>query len=352
MVKRGFIAVFLVLCFGVSFLAASLAFAASPAEPITLKFAHHNPPKGRTTVKLLDVYMEKIQAATKGKIKIVSYPAESLAKAKEMVPAIEGGVADIGWMPLSYAAGRFPLATVMTLPFMALSTAGKNSRVFQELYETIPELQKEFSSVKVLFLHTTEPYFIATSKKPIHNLNELKGTKLRIVGSYPIKAAKRLGATPVFMPMPGVYEAGQKGVIDGATLPWGAVPTHKLYEVFDYWTDVNLWLATFIFMMNLDKWNSLPPDIQQEIMSVSGVKGAEWGGDAAFGPHVKDQVLAEVRKEGLKMEKVSLDAGEVEKWKKIAGEPIWDEWVEAMEKKGLPGKKVLGETSRLMKKYE
>ena len=352
MVKRGCMAVFLMLCFTLSLLASSTGFAASPAKPITLKFAHHNPPNGRTTVRMIDPYMRKIEKATKGRVKIVSYPAQSLAKAKEMVPAIEGGVADMGWAPLGYAAGRFPLATVMTLPFMALPTAGKNSRVFQELYETMPELQKEFSSLKVLILHTTEPYFIATSKSKIHNLDELKGKKLRIVGAYPIKAAKELGATPVFTPMPDVYETAQRGVIDGATVPWGAVPTNKLYEVFDYWTDVNLWLATFVIMMNLNTWNSLPPDIQQEIMSVSGVEGAEWAGDAAFGPQAKDETLAEVKKMGLKFERVPLDAGEIEKWKKIAGEPIWNEWVEQMEKKGLPGKKVLDEARKLLEKYE
>jgi hypothetical protein len=64
------------------------------------------------------------------------------------------------------------------------------------------------------------------------------------------------------------------------------------------------------------------------------------------------EVVAKAKKDGKKLEKISLDPGEIEKWKKIAGEPIWNEWVEEMNKKGLPGQKVLDTTKRLLKKYE
>jgi TRAP-type C4-dicarboxylate transport system substrate-binding protein len=349
------ITVFVGLCFVLSLMALTLipvTASASSGKPIVLKCAHQNPPKGRTTVKLIDPYMRKVEEATNGRVKIVSYPAQSLAKAKEMVTAIEGGIADMAWSPLGYFTGRFPLSTVIELPFMALSSAEKNSQVLQELYETTPEMQKEFSSVKVLFLHTSSPYFIATSKTPVRNLDDIKGLKLRVMGAYPIKASKLLGLSPLFMPMPGVYEAGEKGVLDGSILPWAAVATFNLFEVFHYWTNVDLWIAHFIYMMNLDKWNSLPPDIQKAIMSVSGMNGAGWGGNAGFGPDVQDDTMAKARKAGQKFERVSLDPGELEKWKKIAGEPIWDEWVKEMEKKGLPGQKVFDKARRLIKKYE
>ena len=63
-------------------------------------------------------------------------------------------------------------------------------------------------------------------------------------------------------------------------------------------------------------------------------------------------VLQRIKNLGIKLEKVSLDPGETEKWRKIAGEPIWNEWVDEMNKKGLRGQKVLDTTKRLLKKYE
>ena len=238
------------------------------------------------------------------------------------------------------------------LPFMALKDGGKNSAVLQELYDTLPEVQREYRSMKVLFLHTSDGYHLATSKKPVRNMADLKGLKLRIMGAYPIKASKLLGISPLFMPMPAVYEAGEKGVMDGAALPWAATATFNLQEVFPYWTDIDLWAAPFMIFMNKDKWNSLPKDVQDAIESISGMKAAMWAGNAGFGPDVMGDVLAKAKKQGIKLEKISLDPGEKEKWMKIAGEPVWDDWVKEMNKKGLPGQKVLDTTKRLLKKYE
>ena len=104
--------------------------------------------------------------------------------------------------------------------------------------------------------------------------------------------------------------------------------------------------------MNKDKWNSLPKDVQDAIESISGMKAARWAGNAGFGPDVMGDVLAKAKKQGKKLEKISLDPGEIEKWNKIAGEPVWDNWVKEMNKKGLPGQKVLDTTMRLLKKHQ
>lgn len=349
------ITVFVGLCFVLSLMALTLipaAASASSGKQIVLKFAHQNPPKGRTTVKVIDGFIKKVEEVTKGRVKIVVYPAQSLIKAKEMVTGIETGIADMAWTPLGYFTGRFPLTTVTMLPFMSLRSAENNGAVLQELYETLPEVQKEYRSMKMLFLHCSDGYHIATSKKTVRNLNDIKGLKLRIMGAYPIKGSKRLGLSPLFMPMPAVYEAAEKGVLDGAALPWAAVATFNLQEVFPYWTDVDLWSAPFMVFMNRDKWNSLPQDVQKAITSISGMNAARWGSNAGWGPGPKDEVIAKVKKAGRKLEKISLDPGELEKWKKIAGEPVWDEWVKEMNKKGLPGQKVLDAAQRLMKKYE
>lgn len=288
---------------------------------------------------------------TKGRVKIDVYPAQSLIKAKEMVIGIENGIADMGWTPLGYFAGRFPLSTVTMLPFMALDTGGKNSMVLQELFDTVPEVQKEFRSVKVLSLHACSPYHFITSKKPVSSLDDLKGLKLRIMGAYPMKASKMLGLSPLFMPMPAVYEAGEKGVLDGAAVPWSAVATFHFYQIFPYWTDAKLWAAGFMIFMNKDKWNSLPKDIQEAIESVSGMNVAKDLGDAAWGADVKDETIAKAKKAGKELTRVTLAPRELEKWHKVAGEPLWDAWVKEMNKKGLPGSKVLDTTRQLMKKY-
>lgn len=335
--------------------------APAPAKVIELRFGHQNPPQGRTTEKFLNAWAKKVEEATQSKVKVTTYPSEALFKANEAYEATVGGVTDICWTIVGYWAGRFPLTSVMALPFFNLSSGkidGKvrsggavNSHIMQELYETLPEIQAEFKDVKVLMLNCTDPYLLYTAKKPVRNIKDLQGMKFRELGGYPAEMWKLLGASPLNLPMPDVYESVSKGVIDGASVPWAAIATYKFYEVLKYWTDVGTVASPQMTIMNLKTWDTLPPDIQKSIMSVGGIYGAEFAGDGGWGVDVKDPILAVAEKAGKPMERVELDPGEFEKWKETAGKPLWDKWISDMKAKGLNGEKVFNAALNLMKKY-
>lgn len=314
---------------------------------IELKFTHQNPPQSSTTKLFLDPYMKQIEDATNGKVKITSYPAQSLAAANQNFTAIEGGVADLGWVQLNYHTGRFPLTEVMGLPFIGLPQAADNSVVLQQLFEQTPAIQKHFSTVKVLFLHCTEPYMLL-SKKPVQTMDDLKGMKIRTLGTMPAKMWVALGATPLFLTMPETYEAAEKGVIDGAHLAWATTSVTRAGEVLPYWTNINTTIDVFAVLMNLDVWNELPKDIQEQIMSVSGQNGAYFAGSTAWGPGIKDMVYETLEKGGYKFQQVDLLPGELEKIQAVAKDPLWEGWVSDMEKKKLPGKDVLNKTLELL----
>lgn len=314
---------------------------------IELKFTHQNPPQATTTKLFLDPYMRQIEEATSDRVKIVSYPAQSLAAANQNFTAIEGGIADMGWVQLSYHTGRFPLTEVMGLPFIGLPSAADNSVVLQQLYEQTPAIQKHFSTVKVLFLHCTEPYMLLT-KKPVQTMEDLKGMKIRTLGAIPAKMWVSLGAVPLFLTMPETYEAAEKGVISGAHLAWATTSVTRAGEVLPYWTNFGTTIDVFAVLMNLDTWNELPKDVQEQIMSVSGQKGAYFAGDSAWGPGIKDMVYESLEKNGYKFQQVDLLPGELEKMQAAAKDPLWEEWVLGMEKKKLPGREVLNKTLELL----
>ncbi len=295
---------------------------------------------------------------------MTEYPAETLAKEKETVTAVETGIADIGWVSISNIRGRFPLAEVTGLPFMgisggkdekgnALSIGKANSLVAWELYQNLPEMQKEFSSVKVLFTHNTELVNIVTTKKPVRNLEDLRGMKLRSTAGLLTELVQQLGATPVPIPLGEVYEAAQKGVLDGAAANTGQIINSRLYELLRYKTDINLGITTmFAMIMNLDKWNSLPPDVQEGLNSVTGRAGAEFAGEAGYGFGLRQALEDAMKKGGYKWETVSASPEEAERWKAIAGKPMWDRWLKEMQSKGLAGQKAFDELLRLQKKYQ
>jgi TRAP-type C4-dicarboxylate transport system substrate-binding protein len=336
----------------------------APAQPaakvVELRFAHHS--TGRTDTNLLRAYATKIEQATGGKVKVTVYPQESLVKANQAYDGVVNGVADMAWGVTSYFAGTFPLSEVMLLPFLSLpsgkvdgrplSQAAINSHIAQELYETTPEIQKEWTKVKVLMFHTSQGFFPSTIKKPISTMADLQGMKILDAGGPHFGIWQLLGASPVMRNIPEYYEALSKGVADGVSQTWAALMSFKLFETLKYWTDAPTRVSEFFFIMNLNTWNSLTPDVQQAIMSVSGMKGAEWAGDAGFGDDTREETFAVAAKAGYKMEQVKIEPQEFEKWRQVGGKPLWDKWVADTAAKGLPAQKIMDQLLQLLAKYK
>ena len=343
--------IFVVFSLSIISLVSSPGFAESQDNPIELRLAHIAPPMSHGVKFGYEPWAKSIEEATKGKVKVTIYPGGSLFKPREAISAVETGIADIVAFPLGYFAGRFNLTEVATLPMLVPSPSAEvYGRIAQELVETTPEMQREFSGMKLLFLHAGDPYFVVTGNNPVRTLDDLKGLKLRTIGKVPSAAVKKMGATPVMIPMPQLYDASAKGIIDGGLIFKTMILDLKLTEIFDYWLDVPMYCGFSAVAMNSDKWNSLPTDVQKAVMSVSGMKGAIFVSDHGFGVHVSDKLDAMVKKEGHKWERTEFEKEELLKLKNTVAKPIWEEWVNEMEKKGLPGQKVLDKALQLTEK--
>jgi TRAP-type transport system periplasmic protein len=340
------------------------AAAASPAaslKPIELRFSHQNPPTAYTTLQMLNPFGKKIEEASKGRLKVTMYPAESLAKSAENLQAVTSGLADIAWLNLGNFIGKFPVTEVGNLPFLSLpdtkyqgklmSSAAVNSRVFMELFGTNKDLQGEFSDVKVLVVNTSDAHFLATVKKPVRNIGDLKGMKITTYGKYAEQMYKLLGSAATVIPPPDVYDAAQKGVIDGMESNPGIMSTWRIYEVAKYWTDVYTNASLFAIAINKEKFNSFPPDLQQAITGVCGLDGAEFAGEYSAGFGTWDSWNAAMQKSGKNMEKIPLDAGQFEVMQK-ASQPAWDTWITNVKSKGVDGQKIIDAIIRLQAKYK
>jgi len=232
----------------------------------------------------------------------------------------------------SYTMGKFPLLEVLDLP-LGSRTGYAATRLVNDFYKQFKP--KELDEVKVMYLMAHGPAFIHT-RKPVNTLEDLKGMKIRGTGTT-TKIVANLGATPVAMPMPDTYDALNRGVVDGVVCPFEALDGWKLGEVIksttqDYGASYNL---AFFVVMNKDKWNALPPDVQKIIEQINEEwiekHGRNW--DAIDKPGM-DLSL----KLGNKI--ISLSAEENAKWAK-AVQPLFDEYVKEKTAKGLPAEEAV-----------
>jgi len=256
----------------------------------------------------------------------------------------------MGWCFHGYWPDMTPLSDVITLPSLPFTEAEKGSEVLWKLYEKFPAIQREYKDVHVFQLWTSHPYFLITTKKQVKTMEDIKGLKIRVVGGPPTEQIKALGGIPTLIPMPDTYLSLDKGVIDGMGAPWEAIYAFRLYEIVKYYTIVPLSAVYFSMSMNKQKWESLPKDVQQAMTSVSGLEAAKFWGHNFFDT-AEEGVVERVKKGNYQMVKYVVPPEELERWTKVAGEPLWKDWVKKMESRGrTEAQQVLNAALELLKK--
>ncbi len=317
------------------------------AQEVTLKMHHFLPPQANVPKLVLDVWADKVEAASDGRIKIERYPSMQLGgRPPELMDQAIDGVADVIWTVVGYTPGRFPRTEVFELPFM-MTNAGAVSRAYWELFEQ--EMQDtEFKDVKILATWVHGPGLIH-SAEPVATMEDFAGVKIRGGSRMVNKLLERLGATPVGMPVPAVAEALSKGVITATTIPWEVTTALKVPELVKNHTEFSnkaLYTLTFVLAMNKAKYDSLPDDLKKVVDDNSGVELSVFAGTtqaAADGPAREKAVAA-----GNNI--ITLSDEEVAKWRDAA-QPVYDEWLADMKSKGIDGDKLLSEAQALIAKY-
>ena len=322
---------------------------AGPVAPIELKFYTHFPPASPSIGLSLKPWARKVEEATGGKVKLTLYTGSTLMSARDVWQGTKRGLADISLGFQGFYPGQFPLIESVSLPFMDITSAAQGTKVLNALYDEFPEIRAQYRGVKMLFLTTEDPYLLWTVKKPVRTLEDFKGMKLRVSGGPPTEMAKAMGATPVNIVTGEMYEALDKGLVEGAPMSSDLCGALNFWEITNYVTDAPLYTTIFWWIMNQDTWDRLSPDIQEAIMSVSEQTGAAI---VAAGKDKGMEVLqARIKKGGRDMEWIHVPESEVERWRQRC-KGVWTQWVADMEAKGLPGQAVLDATLRLVEKYK
>jgi TRAP-type C4-dicarboxylate transport system substrate-binding protein len=320
-----------VLCMG--FMVSVLPSGKVHAKEIRLKVANYFPaPASQSTV--LEEFCRQLEKRTKGQVKVDYYAGQSLLASTAMFDGVVSGIADIGYSHVYYTAGRMPVTEAAGLP-LGYPSAWVSSQALNDFYQQFKP--KEFDKVKVLWMNTSTPSGIATAKKPVRKLEDLKGLTLRAPGIAG-DVIKALGATPAPTPMPEVYDAISKGVIDGEASNFETLRTFRFAEVVKYETSV--WQITnpypFYLAMNKDSYKRLPPDIKAIF-------------DTLVGEYKEQYILMwnavdfAGKRYGLEkgVEFIELPPNEVPRWQ-AAVEPVIANYIKNMVGKGFSEAEVKG----------
>ncbi len=323
---------FLLFAFITGLLFVSVPGVSAADKVITLNYANFFPAPSPHSV-LAEQWGKEIEKRTNGRVKITFFHGGTLAPAAQIYDSTVQGIADMGFSVLAYTRGKFPLTEVIDLP-LGLKTGVTATKLINAYYKKFQP--KEFDEVKVLYLHAHGPGLIHTTKKPVHKLEDLKGLKLRATG-LAAKIVQALGAAPVGTTMPETYDVLRTGVAEGALAPLMALKDFRWGELTAYTIENygSSYSVGFFVVMNKNKWNALPADIQKIFNQVDEEYTDKVG---ALWDQTDQDAIAFIKSKGGKL--LPLSKEEDARWAK-AVRPLLDNYVEDMKKKGLPGDQAL-----------
>ncbi|RJX30135.1 MAG: DctP family TRAP transporter solute-binding subunit [Desulfarculus sp.] len=231
---------------------------------MNIKFGHVAPPfHGQS--KGADAFAAYVKEKTGGQVQIKTFPFGQLGSERSMAEQVQAGTLEMASITTAVLSNFVPQVAVVDLPFVFPNrkTAYKtlDDAAFQKkLFGYLPA--KGFIGIG-----WTENEFrdINSKKGPIKKPGDLAGIKIRVMNS-PIymDTFRQLGASPVGIPFPELYNALQQGVIDAQENPLLTSILIKATEVAKYVTDTDHILTECIIIVNPGFWARLSP-AQQKI---------------------------------------------------------------------------------------
>lgn len=302
------------------------------AQAQNLRLAHFMPVNSWQNSTLFEGWARAIEADANNSLNIRVFPAQTLGSAVEGYDNARRGLADITWTVQGYTANRFPLSQIVELPGL-FETAEAGSCAFQKLYES-GVLDAEYESTQVLYVHVHGPGHLHTRDVAVTSLEDMRGLQIRQPTAVIGNLLRELGAEPVGMPAPGVYEATQRGVIDGFLLPWEAVVGFRANEVVNNYTEVGLYALAFVKTMNQNSYNRLSDQQRAALHQHAGMSGALLAGRGY------DEADGKARKQMLTEGTLhQLSAVERALWE-AAAERAAEMYLSELESRGLPAREV------------
>ena len=327
-----------VLCTAIASVVGAIALPAQ-AENMTLRFSQWIPAAHFSQKDGLHVLFKEIEKVTEGRVKI-SISAKALGPPPRQMQLAVDGVTDLAWGVHGYQPGVYPLAEMVTLPFLSKNTEANSVaywRVFKAMFEKAGMHPK---GVHTIALHVHPPGHIYNNKRPVKSVGDLKGLKLRATNATIFRTFKHFGAVPI-SPAGGVtalHQGLSKGVMDGTSFTDEAIFNFHVAKYIKYATHIpgGLYNTSFYLVMNQKKWDRISKKDQAAIMKVGGEAYAHKIGklwDAQ-----ESSAVPKLKKAGVTT--IIADGAMTARLKKVV-DPYYKEWIAKAKKAGVDGEAAL-----------
>jgi TRAP-type C4-dicarboxylate transport system substrate-binding protein len=314
-------------------------------DPVTLTLGHPFPEQHPIHQNVWLPYAEEVNTATEGAVTIEIHAGGALAALPNTFDNTVVGGQDMGWALHGYHPGVFPVTEIIELPFQ-FSSAVQATQTMWDIHDEFEAFQGDYESVKLLGLWTHEVGDLFFNEESVTTLEQLNGLNLRTPNATMTSFFEQVGASPINMGAPEIFDALSTGVIDGLATATSALQSFNLYDEVAYITRCDCYLATQYLVINLDTWNSLTSDTQAVMESLAREYSVTAG-------EVYDGLYTAVTEIALEqgVEELELSEDELARWHEV-GEQVASDWIAEREAQGVPAQEMFDRMQDIKAQYE
>jgi tripartite ATP-independent transporter DctP family solute receptor len=298
------------------------------AADFDLKWAVDVPPEHPINVRSVEAF-NRIKAATKGRVSVKTFPASTLGSDPGMLSQLRTGALEMLALPGAFLNDVVPMASIENLAY----AFPNRDAVFKAMDGDLGVVIR--SEIEAKGIHVFDKIWengyreITTSTKPIHNVTDLAGLKIRVSpGKIRIDTFQSLGAAPTPISLNELYTSLQTHVVDAQENPLILIEQQKFYEVQKYVSLSNHIWSGYWTLVNKDVWTRFPADIQAIFNREMSRAADEARRDNGI---LNLSVADKLRRRGMKFNDVDvasfraklISAKYYERWRKEFGEKAW-----------------------------
>ena len=264
-------------------------------------------------------FKEVVEARSGGRVEVQLFPSGQLGDETEMIQNVRAGNLDIAVVGIANTVPFVKKLGILTMPY-----------IFDDLYDVVRattgpahDLLNGYAvnegGFRILGWTYTDYRYLSNSRKPIRNLNDIRGMKFRVPQSAVLLASyKAWGANPIPLSWAETFTALQQGVVDGQCYGYITFLACRFNEVQKYVTEVHYTYQLQPMILSQRAYKKMSPQLRKLVVDA--------GRDA------QEYCLAFQLTEGGKARQRVIESGVLvsqleaeEDWKRAAVSKVWPE---------------------------
>jgi tripartite ATP-independent transporter DctP family solute receptor len=222
-------------------------------------------PAGYPTVVAVEDIGKKLETATNGRLSVQMFASMQLGGEKEAIEQAQVGAIQFARVSVGTLGPVIDELNVFNLPFLFRNTAHMqkviDGPIGQELLDKVTGNPKA-GLIGICWMDAGARSIYDT-KKPINNIGDLKGLKVRVMGNPMfVDMMNALGGNGVAMGYDQVFSALQTGVVDGAENNPPSFVFDNHYQVAKYYTLTEHLIVPEMLVFSKKTWDTLSKDDQ------------------------------------------------------------------------------------------